>query len=111
MIYHITTEQDWNSAQKNGSYSADSLQSEGFIHCSTAAQVQATANRFYHGSKGLVLLHIDTNVLRTPVRFENLEGGVELFPHVYGAISLDAISGVSCLDPQTDGSFVIGSLK
>jgi uncharacterized protein (DUF952 family) len=39
MIYHITSKQEWVSAQEQGEYTAPSLQTEGFIHCSTAAQV------------------------------------------------------------------------
>ena len=39
MIYHLTSRRDWNEAQKSGEYRAESLESEGFIHCSTETQV------------------------------------------------------------------------
>ena len=107
MIYHITTQQAWKQANAEGAYIADSLKSEGFIHCSTAEQVQATANRFFHGCQDLVLLHIDDLMLGSVLKNENLEGGTELFPHLYDFLPLDAICEVQNLPPNADGSFEI----
>ena len=39
IIYHITRRADWQAALAAHAYTADSLASEGFIHCSTAQQV------------------------------------------------------------------------
>ena len=88
MIYHIATRQAWEQAQVQGAYTADSLESEGFIHCSTSAQVEGTANRFYHGQGDLVLLHVDDQMLASVLKYENLEGGEGLFPHIYAALPL-----------------------
>jgi uncharacterized protein (DUF952 family) len=52
-----------------------------------------------------VLLEIDEAALGAPVRDENLEGGSELFPHVYGALNLDAIVEVSPFAPDGAGWF------
>ncbi|MDP2976538.1 MAG: DUF952 domain-containing protein, partial [Anaerolineales bacterium] len=38
-ILHITSRTSWLVAQKTGVYTADTLASEGFIHCSTREQV------------------------------------------------------------------------
>ena len=86
IIYHITTHSDWERARATGSYAADSLSTEGFIHCSTAQQVIATANRIFKGRRDLVLLCVDTSRVKPEIRHENLEGGTNLFPHVYGAL-------------------------
>ena len=107
MIYHITTSQAWEQAQAAGVYGADSLASEGFIHCSTAAQVEGTANRFFHGCQDLLLLHIDDSLLIKAIKYENLEGGETLFPHIYSAIPLAAIRVVQKLPPNQDGSFAV----
>jgi len=40
------------------------------------------------------------------VRYENLEGGEQLFPHVYGAIPVTAIVDVVPFKPVDDGTFV-----
>lgn len=105
MIYHIAHKSDWHDAQKSGSYTADSLTSQGFIHCSNAAQVIKVANSFYHGVKDLVLLSIDPEKINVEIRYENLEGGEELFPHVYGAIPLNAVVKTADLPPADDGTF------
>jgi len=104
-IYHITPSQDWESARAAGIYQADSLSSEGFIHCSTREQVIATANRFYRARAGLVLLCIEPERLTAPVKYENLEGGQPLFPHIYGPLNLDAVSAALSFPPQADGAF------
>jgi uncharacterized protein (DUF952 family) len=107
ILYHITTLADWEAAQAAGSYQSDSLGAQGFIHCSTREQVLKVANRFYRGRHGLVLLAIDPTRLRPEVRYENLEGGAELFPHLYGPLNLDAVSGVHAFEPIVDGGFAL----
>jgi uncharacterized protein (DUF952 family) len=90
MIFHITTRSQWEQAQQLGEYRADSLATEGFIHCSTSAQVVWVANRFYSGQTGLVLLKVERDRLQNPLQFDEIETG-ELFPHLYGALNLDAV--------------------
>jgi len=44
---------------KAGRYLTPSLAKEGFIHCSTRAQVLPVADKFYKGQSGLIVLGID----------------------------------------------------
>jgi uncharacterized protein (DUF952 family) len=81
------------------------LATEGFIHCSTVDQYIWVANQRFRGRTDLVLLHIDPARLRSEVRYENLEGGETLFPHVYGPIPIGAVLNVVPLRPLEDGSF------
>jgi uncharacterized protein (DUF952 family) len=104
-LLHITTAPAWNAAQAQGAYLADSLATEGFIHCSTPAQVVWVANTRFHGRTDLILLHIDPSKLDADVRYENLEGGEWLFPHVYGPIPVPAVVAVTVFRPSTDGTF------
>jgi len=104
MIFHITTRSDWETAQANGEYVADSLRLEGFIHCSTLAQVIPVANNFYKGQNDLILLMIESTLLSSDLKWEAPSGGTpppgvpvgDQFPHIYGPINLDAV--VSALD-------------
>lgn len=95
LIFHITTAEAWARAQADGAFAADSLPTEGFIHCSHAHQVADVGRRLFRGRPGLVLLHVDPARLGVEVRRENLEGGQELYPHVYGPIPLDAVVEVT----------------
>jgi uncharacterized protein (DUF952 family) len=118
MIYHITSRTAWNEAQQRGDYRAESLDTEGFIHCSTATQVLPVAEAFYKGEHGLLLLLIDPILLSSDLKREPPSGGTpppgvpegDLFPHVYGPINLDAIVKVFDLEANLDGKYNLPSL-
>lgn len=94
IILHITRREDWKAAQASDAYRADTLASQGFIHCSTPEQVIPVANARFRGQEGLVLLAIDSGAVEAEIRYENLEGGDELFPHTDGAKTyVSSISG------------------
>lgn len=102
-ILHIVHKTDWEHAREAGVYTAESLTQEGFIHCSTAQQIGNTANRFYSGRRGLLLLHIDVEQLTSELRWEAADG--EEFPHIYGPLNLDAVVKVEKIEPGADGMF------
>jgi uncharacterized protein (DUF952 family) len=110
-VYHIVPREDWEAAQTKGEYRPASVDAQGFVHCSTRAQVAPTANRYFHGEDGLVLLCIDTAMVTSPLRFEPPDmpgheaGDHELFPHLYGALNLDAVRRVLPFPCHADGSF------
>ena len=105
VIYHIAEGRAWDAAQAEGAYMADSLATDGFIHCSTPAQLLDVAESFYRGRKGLVLLTIDTSRVQAQLRYENLDGGVELYPHLYGPLNLDAVVSAVPFEPDVKGGF------
>ncbi len=92
-IFHITSRNAWAEAKLLGSYSSDTLTTEGFTHCSTADQVQRSARKFFKGKTDLVLLHITQANVHPEVRYEAAGSG-ELFPHIYGPLNLDAVFSV-----------------
>jgi uncharacterized protein (DUF952 family) len=110
MILHIVGKSEWVEAVGRGSYAPSSLLAEGFVHCSTLAQVIATANRFYRGQHELVVLCIEEERLAVELRYEASagtrgEGKSERFPHLYGALNVDAVVRVVELPCEADGSF------
>lgn len=104
-ILHITGRAQWEAARAAGAYRGDTLDSTGFIHCSLPRQVLHVANRFYRGTAGLVLLVIDRARVASPVRDEDSEG--DLFPHIYGALNLDAVVRAVDFRPRADGTFAL----
>ena len=109
-ILHICSYADCNEALKRGEYRADSLDTEGFIHCSTPAQVVKTANRFYRGRQDLILLVIDPNRVTPEIRAEAADADV--FPHIYGPLNLDAVVRTRDFVPTSqDGSFQLPKLE
>ncbi len=93
-ILHISDRADWHSAQLSGTYEADSLRSQGFIHCSRPDQVVGVANsdNRFDGQDDLVLLCIDPDIVASEIQRESLDGGDDLFPNIYGPLNLDAVT-------------------
>ena len=112
MILHIVKRGEWETAIQKGEYAPASLQTEGFIHCSTVEQVVETANLFYHGQRDLVVVCLDEGHLSARLRYEpavrvSYERRGLLFPHLYGALNLDAVSEVLAFPCNAEGRFVL----
>lgn len=94
MIFHIAEKLVWEACEKLDSYVPSEYLKEGFVHCSKISQVEKTANNYYRGRDDLVLLVINQDKLEAETRYENLMGGEENFPHVYGELHKVAINQV-----------------
>jgi uncharacterized protein (DUF952 family) len=108
LILHITSKSEWLEAQNRGEYVAPSLQSGGFIHCSTEKQVLRVANAFYRGRTDLVLLQLDETKLTSALKWEPPAGppapGIspaDKFPHIYGPINLTAVIAAVDFPPKS----------
>jgi uncharacterized protein (DUF952 family) len=111
LIYHITTAGEWERALEDGQYAMSTrgrtLAEEGFIHASTADQVAPVANTFYRGANvpGLVVLVIDVDRVEPDVRYEQVPGFSQPFPHIYGPLNTDAVVATPQLEPGPDGDY------
>jgi uncharacterized protein (DUF952 family) len=104
-LFHITSHAEWQVAQAFSQYRPRRFAEEGFIHCSYAHQVKGVADRLFPGASDLVLLEIDPSRLSCRIVDENLEGGAQLFPHIYGPLPLHAVSAVHAFPCEADGTF------
>ncbi len=102
-IVHICPRSDWERARQEGVYRPASLESEGFIHFSRPEQVAAVANRFYAGRTDLLLLWVPPQNLTAPLKWEAADG--EIFPHLYGALPVEAVAAVTPFQPGERGLF------
>ena len=89
MIYHITDIPTWRKDKTATHFQGD--QSDGFIHASTYQQLETTRTKFFKGRSPLLILTIDPLKVNPEIRFEDLNGEGQLFPHIYGDLNLDAI--------------------
>ena len=105
IITHFTHRHDWDNAVESGFYTAPSLETQGFIHCSTPEQVTGVADRIARTWDDTVLIWIDEAKVEATITYENLEGGVALFPHIYGPLSLDAVIGVTPFPKNEKGEY------
>jgi uncharacterized protein (DUF952 family) len=101
-VYHMCHRKEWQAAQAGGAYGGSSQDlADGFIHFSTAAQLEASAARHRAGQDGLVLLEVAAAALGESLRWEPARGGA-LFPHLYGSLPVTAVTAVFDL-PLVDG--------
>jgi uncharacterized protein (DUF952 family) len=115
VIFHIVGRSDWDSVVARSLYEPPSLAAEGFIHCSTIAQIAHTANRHFRGQTGLVVLFIDESRLKAPLKYESPMAALNenenpdgLFPHLHGPLNLDAVVRVIDFPCRSDGTFDVG---
>jgi len=74
------------------------LDDVGFVHCAFAHQVRGVVERYYEGRVDeIVVLTLDPARSASELRLENTSGGTELFPHLYGPITPDAVVAVEPL--------------
>jgi uncharacterized protein (DUF952 family) len=102
-ILHITERGEWAAAKDLGAYRSPTLDSEGFIHCSSIDQVAGSANRFFQGQKDLVILEIDVDLVEPEIKYEGAADN--LFPHIYGALNADAVVRSIDFEAGIDGVF------
>ncbi|HEV8296793.1 MAG TPA: DUF952 domain-containing protein [Acidimicrobiales bacterium] len=93
---------EWDAAGPR--YAPTGFATEGFIHCSYASQVAATAARHYAGRTDVVLLEIDPGVLDSPVVAQISPATGESFPHIHGQIPRGAVVAVHDVTAWTAGT-------
>jgi uncharacterized protein (DUF952 family) len=92
IIYHVTTNAEWQLALESGTYTSPSLKNEGFIHCSADdAQVAGVLDRYFAGKTNLLKLVIDTDKLTSRYIYEWSPSTSDTFPHIYGPVNLNAV--------------------
>jgi uncharacterized protein (DUF952 family) len=100
MIFHITTRRAWDEAARAGEYRGDTLETEGFIHCSEQHQVADVASALFQGKDDLVLLMIEPSRVTSEIRHERALDGAGPFPHIYGPLNVDAVGHASVYREQ-----------
>lgn len=108
VLVHLCGLGEWAAAQAGGHLCPDSLHSAGFVHLSGPEQVHLPANRLFAGRTDLVLLHIDTDRLDAPLRWEPgvpTDPASMLFPHLYGPLPVAAVLDGTAYRPDPDGAF------
>jgi uncharacterized protein (DUF952 family) len=89
-IYHIVLPEVWERFKNRPSYQADSLATEGFIHCSYPSQLEAVLKRYYSGVEKVLILKIDTEKLLSKLVKEPSTNN-EMYPHLYGRLNHSAV--------------------
>jgi uncharacterized protein (DUF952 family) len=106
LIYHVCKRAEWEAAGRQRRYAGSSQDAaDGYIHFSAADQVVASVTKHRSGQHDLVILEVDGAALGSALRWEASRGG-QLFPHLYGALPVDAVRRVAPLPLGADGRHV-----
>lgn len=90
-IYKLLRAGEWRDFEAVGRTAGAPVDlRDGFVHLSTAAQVEETAARHFAGEDGLVLLAVDESRLVPALAWEPSRGG-DLFPHLYRELRMEDV--------------------
>jgi uncharacterized protein (DUF952 family) len=81
-VFHLTTPAEWAEARRAGRLVPQGFADEGFVHCSTLAQLVGTIERHLSGVDELAVLELDLDRLGGDLRWEESRPG-ERYPHLY----------------------------
>ena len=101
-IYKICPAALWREAERARTFRGSAADSaDGYIHFSTAEQVEGTLAKHFAGRHDLLLIAVDAQALGAALKWEKARGGA-LFPHLYGALPLSAVRGVTPIAGPAD---------
>lgn len=111
VIYKIFREDEFEAFEAAGrtTGSPDDVR-DGFIHFSTAEQVEETAARHFAGEDGLKLLGVNADLLADDLKWEPSRGGA-LFPHLYRDLASEDVMSVRDIPLDGDRHDFEGLLK
>ena len=109
-VYHLALADGWTASACDAAYAgtADDLR-DGFLHCSTASQVAASAAKHRAGRDDVILVELDVAALGPALRWEPSRGGA-LFPHVHGPLPRAAVRRAVRLPLDAEGRHVFPPL-
>ena len=104
MIFKLLTGGQWRGFCEEGAFAGAPVDLEdGYIHFSTAAQVEETALKHFSGEADLVLVAVDPEKLGDALKYEASRGGA-LFPHYYGTLTSAHVAWSQPLPLRADGT-------
>jgi uncharacterized protein (DUF952 family) len=93
------TADQWQQFQTDGAFAGAPVDlADGYIHMSTADQLDETLTKHFAGQTGLVIASINLDLLGDALKWEISRGGA-LFPHYYGKLPLSAVTDTELQNP------------
>lgn len=90
-FYKLLRAPEWVDFSAKGRFAGSRADlADGYVHLSTAEQVEETAARHFAGEEGLMLLTLDRTRLAPAIKWEPSRGG-QLFPHLYRDLAIEDV--------------------
>ncbi len=92
--FKILTPAQWRTFQAEGIFHGAPVDlADGYVHLSTAEQLEETMAKHFAGHRSLMIVEIDLDGFGDTLRWEVSRGGA-LFPHVYAPLPLSAVKSI-----------------
>jgi uncharacterized protein (DUF952 family) len=102
--YKILSDTEMETLEHQGSFAGAPVDlADGYVHLSSADQLQGTLDKHFAGRADLWIAAVDLEALGDAVKWEESRGGA-LFPHLYAPLPLSAVIAYSPLERDHDGS-------
>lgn len=102
-IFKVLKPEEWQAWQAQDPFEGAPIDlADGFIHLSTADQVEETIAKHFAGAGPLVLVAVDGQSLGPDLKWEPSRGGA-LFPHLYAPLPQQAVLWTHTLDAEDSG--------
>ena len=93
VAFKIFSPEQWATFVRDGVFTGAPVDlADGYIHMSTADQLDETLAKHFAGQIDLTIAEIDLTALGDSVRWE-ISRGNQLFPHIYGVLPMHAVRG------------------
>ena len=110
-IYKILPKTEWDAARAAGVFAGSAVDlADGFIHFSSHDTAQRTAELYFKGQAGLMLLTVEADDLGEALKWEASRDGA-LFPHLFRDLKIDDVIAERALDLDADGVPILGELS
>lgn len=91
--FKILTADEWAEFQSSGTFLGAPVDlADGYIHLSTAEQLEETLAKHFGGQTDLIIAEIDLSGFGGELKWEASRGGA-LFPHLYAPLPMRAVKG------------------
>ena len=97
-VYKILTLEEWEEASKIGQIVTALDQQDGFVHLSSAIQLNMTLSLYFLKKEKVILLQINESDIIEGLTYEYADKRGGEFAHFYGELSTDKISQSWYLD-------------
>ena len=89
--FKVLTQQQWADFERERVFRGAPVDiADGYIHLSTAEQLEGTIARHFAGQSCLMIAEVDLVQFGDAIRWEESRGG-ELFPHLYAELPINAV--------------------
>ncbi|WP_332818311.1 DUF952 domain-containing protein [Sphingopyxis sp.] len=89
--FKVLTQQQWVDFERERVFRGAPVDiADGYIHLSTAQQLESTLAKHFADQTALMIAEVDLILLGDAIHWEEARGG-ELFPHLYAELPIHAV--------------------